>query len=321
MAYRSSAGPQLGAAPITSATPATALITQIEAAFDVHDNWDFVEEVVIATFTHRVWKNRGSGLGANSFGSDFYVALRRATDGTGNVRLQTFEAWDAVNKRAIRPVVGGSGGANITINANFSHGSEAIDGTGGFVLSNESRVMYAELVTNTVGFDWQLLVTNSVLIVGTKTSTTDHGVYCGLFDSLLAADPFPLCMGAKNSEENVWDGDFGTSRHPNKTVAATYNFTWRLLGWTIHSGSPETNDLLIGGALLARAVVSNTANDPVLFGRHRGLLKHCAFIPDGTNATRNGDAMQIGNPVSTWTKIKLGTYGLAAGVWIDQSAV
>lgn len=90
MAYRT--------ATITNASPALALVTEIEAGFAEHANWDYVKDVVIGTFTYRVWKNRGTGSGANSFGSDFFLAFRYQTAAGGlELRVVAFEAFDPGN--------------------------------------------------------------------------------------------------------------------------------------------------------------------------------------------------------------------------------
>ncbi len=80
---------------ITNASPALALCQEIEAGFGEHANWDFVKDVVIGTFTYRVWKNRGTGTGANAFGQDFHIAFRYLTAAGGlDLRVVAFEAFD-----------------------------------------------------------------------------------------------------------------------------------------------------------------------------------------------------------------------------------
>ena len=174
---------------IVDANPATALVAQIEAEFDAHGNWDLVGTVTIGTNTHRVWKNRGSGTGANAFGQDFHIDLQYNPAGGTTLRIRCFEAYDAVNDKAIRPCV--PTGASQAINANGSFGDE----TNGFTLE-ATQLVYADILTVTTGFDYYIQVSNDRLCVASKYSTTDTACYAGLFESLMAADPFPLCAPA-----------------------------------------------------------------------------------------------------------------------------
>lgn len=81
-------------ATITNASPALALCQEIEAGFGEHANWDYVKDVVIGTFTYRVWKSRGTGSGANAFGQDYFLAFRYQTAAGGlDLRVVAFEAF------------------------------------------------------------------------------------------------------------------------------------------------------------------------------------------------------------------------------------
>lgn len=295
---------------ITDANPASALRLQIEAEFDLHGNWDFVEEVVVGSNTHRVWKNRGSGTAANSFGQDFYVDLQYAASGGTALRIRCFEAWDAVNKKAIRPCV--PTGASLAVNANGSHGDETL----GFTLE-ATNLVYADLLTTTTGFDYYVQVSKDRLCAGAKYSTTSTACYAGLFESLMAADPFPLMIAGTSGNENAYTTDCGVSRHPNKTTTETYNFTFQVSPWTAISGHAEQNDLLHNAAVASRPLLRHFSGAPAQYGYARGLLIGCALLPDGATATVNGSTMTIG--AETYTKMRFGNYGYAAGVWVRQN--
>lgn len=306
-------------APVAPATtvsdPATQLVNQIEAEFNVHGNWDFVEEVVTGAapddIARRVWLNRGTGTGANSFGSDFHIQIARRVDGTGTVYLYAFEAYDAVNNKAIRPCVPTAG--SLAINANGSHGDETL----GFLLDSGTLVS-AQLLTVNTGFDYYIQVSNNRLVVATKYSTTDTAAYVGLFESLMAADPFPLCILGTSGNESAFTTDTGVSRHPNKTTTEANNFVFHISPWTMISGSAQVGDLFHNAAVASRALLRHLSAAPSQYGLARGLLHDTLLLPDGGTATRNGDTITVGG--ATYRKYKFGTYGYASGAWVMDGA-
>ncbi len=295
----------------TSATPSTALITEIEAEMTTHGNWDFVEEVVIGTSTYRVWRNRGTGTGANSFGSDFHVALIRPTDGTGNLTVKVFEAYDATTDRLFRPCTPNT--SNLTPNANYSVG----DQTTGYTLDNTAPTVSATVLLVTTGYDWFLQVNANFFVVGVKYSTTDTGVYAGLFEPLMAGEPFPLCLVATNGQESIYATDTAVSRHPNMTTTNADNFAHRCDAFTKTGGDPQRTDLFHNGAFASRVLVHAHGTPSQTYGYARGLLYGCAYLPDGTTVTRTGDTITIGGV--TYTKYRIATFGLSAGVFVSNA--
>lgn len=301
---------------LTSANPAADLAAQIEAEFNLHGNWDLEDTVTIGSNTHRVWKNRGTGTDANAFGQDFRVSLQYAAAGGTTLRLRCFEAFDAVNDKAIRPCVPTAGSS--AINANGSFGDETL----GFTLE-ATQLVYADLLTVTTGFDYYVQVSRNRLCVGTKFSTTNTALYVGLFESLMAADPFPLCIVGTSGNENAFGADCGVSRHPNKTTVGADNFVFRLEPYSSIAGTAERNDLFHNAAYASRALLRHINNggaaDEPVYGRNRGLLYDCELLPDGATATVNGATMVSGT--NTYTKLKFGTFGYAPGAWVLQGAL
>lgn len=297
---------------IVSANPAADLVAQIEAEFDVHANWDLLDTVVIGANTHRVWKNRGTGSGANAFGQDFHVALEYAAAGGTTLRIRCFEAYDAVADKAIRPCVPTAG--SLAINANGSHGDEVA----GFTLENATLV-YCDVLTVTTGFDYYIQASANRLCVAAKYSTTDTACYAGLFESLMAADPFPLCIIGTSGNENAVYTDTGVSRHPNKTTAETYNFVFQLDAWTQIAGTAQQNDLFHNGAHVSRALLRHNQALPAQYGRNRGLLYDVLLCPDGGTATRNGDLFPVNG--ENYRKMRFGNFGYASGAWVREAAV
>lgn len=305
MAYRT--------ATITNASPALALCQEIEAGFAEHANWDYVKDVVIGTFTYRVWKNRGTGSGANSFAQDFFLAFRYQTAAGGlDLRVVAFEAFDATNNKAIRPCVGAA--SSLLPNANGSHGDEVA----GFTLDSATLV-YASLTLPTTAFTSYLSVSADRVCCGVNYSTTDHAFYAGLFEPLSATEPFPLMIAATSGQENALTVDCGVSRHPGRTVAATDNFKFQVDSWTRISGTTQTADLFHGGGLASRALLRSMNADAATYGSARGLLHDAILLPDGGTATRNGDTLTIGADV--YTKMRAGNYGYPSGLWVSQAAL
>lgn len=305
MAYRT--------ATITNASPALALCQEIEAGFAEHANWDYVKDVVIGTFTYRVWKNRGTGTGANAFGQDFHLAFRYLTAAGGtDLRVVAFEAFDATNNKAIRPCVGAS--SSLLPNANNSHGDEVA----GFTLDS-AILVYANITVPTTAFASYLSVSAERVCAGVNYSTTDHAFYAGLFEPLSSTEPFPLLVSATNLQENALTVDCGVSRHPGRTTAATDNFKFQIAAWTVISGTAQTSDLFHGGGLASRALLRTLNTDAATYGNARGLLHDAILLPDGGTATRNGDTLTIG--ANVYTKMRFGTYGFASGPWIKQVVI
>lgn len=305
MAYRT--------ATITNASPALALCQEIEAGFGEHANWDFVKDVVIGTFTYRVWKNRGTGTGANAFGQDFHLAFRYLTAAGGlDLRVVAFEAFDATNNKAIRPCVGAA--SSLLPNANGSHGDETL----GFTLDS-AVLVYASITVPTTAFASYVSVSAERVCAGVNYSTTDHAFYAGLFEPLSSTEPFPLLVAATNGQENALTVDCGVSRHPGRTTAATDNFKFQVDAWTRISGTAQTADLFHGGGLASRALLRSFNADPVTYGGARGLLHDAILLPDGSTATRNGDTLTIG--ANVYTKMRFGNYGFASGAWVRQAVI
>jgi hypothetical protein len=294
---------------ITNANAADLLYTEIETLFTAHANWDHVETISSGGIEHEIWRNNGAN---NSFGSNFFIAIIYDATGGLTLDIKCFESWDGTNDKAIRPCVGATGSR--TPNANGSYGNE----TTGFVITDTTDMAYGRVSTPTTGYDYFIQVSQDRICVATKFSTTDHAIYAGLYESLLASDPFPICVGGTNGQENLAAGNFGLSRMPNKTIAATNNFQGDIKTWSDTSGTTEAADLMHGTAVASRVLLYNTGNVASTYGIIRGLLYDCCYLPDGATATRNGDALPIS--AVNWRKMKFGTVSLSVGVWVKETS-
>lgn len=291
----------------STSTPGADLLSQLESMLTSHPNWDYVQDVTLSGSTYRVWKNRGSGTGANSFGQDFYVHFR--VDSSQNLNVSASEGFVTSSGNAIRPVAGRTNGQ--ALNANGSFGDE----TNGLALDSSS-VPYAYVQT-AASTPYYISVTSNRICLAAGSSSA---FYAGLFDSLLPSEPFPLCIsGTSNLETFYTTMDSGTSRQPGKSAGNTdyYNFIHKLTSWTVTSGDAQTIDIAIGAPLGSRVLLAPYTQSPGLYGSARGLLYDCFYLPDGGNATRNGDTMTVGSDV--YTKMKFGTSNLPAGVWVNTA--
>lgn len=303
---------------ITSANPAADLYAQIEAEFNLHANWDFVDTVTIGSNTHKVWKNRGTGSGANAFGQDFFLDFQYAASAGTTLRVRAFELYDSVNDKCAHPCVPTA--SSLAINADGSWGDATPGVSTGYTLEN-TNLVYAEILTVTTAFDYFIQVAVNKISVAAKFSTTNTALYAGVFEPLMAADPFPLCIVATSGNENSLT-DCGVSRHPNKTTTAADNFKFQCEAYNSQGGNAATADLFHNAAfasrILLRHINSAGTSDAAIYGRNRGLLYNCVYLPDGGTATVNGDTMTSG--AETYTKMKFGTFNLSAGGWVRQAA-
>lgn len=291
----------------STSTPGADLLSQLESMLTSHANWDYVQDVTISGSTYRVWKNRGSGTGANSFGQDFYVHFR--VDSSQNLNVSASEGFVTASGNVIRPVAGSSAGQ--ALNSNGSFGDE----TNGLAL-NSSSVPYAYVQT-AAATPYYISVTSNRICLA---SGAGSAFYAGLFDSLLPNEPFPLCITATSGMETFYyTADGGTSRQPGKSAGNTdaYNFCHKLSAWTVTSGDTQTIDIAIGAPLASRVLLAPTQQNPTTYGTARGLLYDCFYLPNGANATRNGDTMTVGSDV--YVKMKFGTSNLIAGVWVNTA--
>lgn len=282
---------------IIDINPGLRLLEAVEAGFGVHDNWDFIEQVTIGTVNYRVWKNRGAGLGANSFGQDFHVALYQPESLT-SLYFKVFESWDAVNKKAIRPC---KSTQSLVPNANFSWGDEV----NGYILSSASITHSGFQSLSTTGLDWFLQVSANQINIGAKQSTSDGMISFGVFESLIASgDPFPLYLKTRNgplvTSDSTYTNTYAWSRHPTVTIGQTYNFIGHNASITPTVGGVGTtdNDRFHGGAILYSRVLmtAHQSGARPSYGYARGMFYDTILLA-GVGSARNGDTITIAGDV------------------------
>jgi len=309
---------------ITSDTPAAALSDKLKTLVASTDNWSFVENVPAGTgegesgragYPVDVFKCAGTGAGANSAGIDFYVAVYR--NETNYLNVAAFEGYSPIasasNKGMCARPVGKYNNPATVPDATY-YTFDSADGTPNWrtfiaryaydgASPSYGMRWYPLLVTT--GFSYALKLTKDVLIVVLQVGATTYSAYFGLFDSLLASDPMPLCCVAL-SGSNTTGNMIGTtgsspmtyggfSRLPGVTssrldasgIKSSYNnAVWNAVTrpWLdrdlIAGGNVSgANDLWLGNVNLASRIAilqrsaPGTDTWPSSIGCIRGLLK------------------------------------------------
>lgn len=213
---------QYATTTINSATPAVDLMTWMGTQL-TDNGWTFVETWTSGAKTANVYK---SPAGANSVGSDFYLATYRASTVITTVQVLLFEDWDAVNKKARKYAP--AAGTGITVNV---ADNTVTDATGVLLdsatLYRSSSIGVRISITTTYVSD----VTVNRLIVGASNGTFPP-IYAGVYDSLLttAQDPVPLVVSNFEGTSSFTQGNaWGSStREPGAPAAAQYNFNCQM---------------------------------------------------------------------------------------------
>ncbi len=182
---------------ITNPTGAK-LLTAVENALATNANWSFVEEVVLTTYTHRVWLCEGSET------YPFYLILSSNTASTATLYVTAAEQYDPDTNATIGQVQP----INITSYATGgARPSQTITAASGFYVSS-----IAATGTHTA----RVFVEDTCVLIG--LSGNANCVYAGLFDSAwhsFTADEYPLCVFVVSAGSGAYDVAY--SRVPGAT--------------------------------------------------------------------------------------------------------
>lgn len=344
---------------ITSDTPGAALSDKLKTLVGSTDNWSFVENVPAGTGTGEsgstgysvdVFKCAG-GAGGNSAGIDFYVGVWRNSSGN-YLYVATFERYSPIasasNKgMCARPIGAYKNPAVVPDATDYTY--DSADGTPNWRTFDARYSTYGTYwgpTLATTGFSYALKLTKDVLIIALQVGATIYSAYFGLFDSLLASDPMPLCCVAL-SGGNATGNMIGTtgstrityggfSRLPGVTsslmsgsgiASSASNAIWNAVTrpWLdpdlIAGGNGSgANDFWLGGVNLASRIAilqrsaPGTNTWPSSIGCIRGLLKAdvlALYLPN----PNVWDTTTVGAQ-DDWTVICGGTgyYELGAGL-------
>jgi len=281
----------------TRTDPAVGVGDALHALIASHAGWTFVEEFAQGAYTCRVYRCSGT---SNSFGTNFHVFVYYNTTTPTSIRVAASEdyvaaAGDATTNKLVRPC--SAHASSMAPNANSSFGDE----TNGIELDATS-ISYATLPCDTTSTDYFFVVTSNGIFVGIKFGTVDYAAYAGLFDSLLAADPFPLCVtgGPSAAQRGAFASSSVTvacSRHPGRTAVGTDNFKFSLERLHGLGGANNAVDLFHGAAFSSPMLLRHLGSVPATYGFARGQLKDSVTL--GGAATRTGDYITKGT-VQWW---------------------
>jgi hypothetical protein len=314
---------------INSATPVTALRTQIESVLTSHSTWAPVENITISTNTYNVWRCRGSGVAnPNSWGSDFYVVLVAPTSGIGGFTIKACENWDATNDLMQRPVVSGSLATNADGSALATGG--VVASTTGSSLGQVLGSMSAAPNTN----EYYTIVTKNALWVGWRrsdTSSNQPSLYAGLFETFMPSEAteFPLLLyGGPSAASNTSFGSTasgGFSRQPKRisqSAATFHHLAAVLTNATPLSGDTAKQDLFYTKAIASRALIRmhgfTSGNLPETYGGLRGLLYDALIVTAGSGVTYQvGDTITIDGAVY----YNAGGLGVLPSLFLNREAL
>lgn len=296
----------------SNATPATALIAQIETTLATHAAWQFVEEFSAGSTTYRIWRNLGT---ANGFGQDWYLIMHRASAGTGSVFFAAAEQYNTSTHAHSRPCPAepqGISASNGPVpDADFAYsGTYPLTGSIGYVAGTD-KLFTVQMSTSTTAFDYYYTVTSSGLMISTKVVSAITAGAIGLFDSLLTLgppDPFPLMIFniAAGQSTNGSAGAF--SRMPRQQLNVPHQFaiqdhgTVQATFWnqpvsvTVVGGTASVNNdkYQQSRPVACRALLACRQGllAPADVGFARGLMKNMILLSvTGVNA---GDTVTIG---------------------------
>lgn len=306
-------------------------------------NWSYVEQIPAGTgagqsgsalYAVDVFKCAGTGTNANAAGTDWYFCLEiPVTDGAVVSACMAFEAYDATagQKTFKRPLAAPT--TSIPTGAGYWRDDTyakyaSVTGT------NRANLIFTAL--NTSGFSYWIKLTNNLVQIAVRVSSTQCSIGVHLLDSLTTVtDTVPLAsvVGGTLGGGTLASGSVFHAL-PSVTVAPTATTGWRnqmepwisIVADGILSNAVSDQDLWTGAKILvARVLCTHAAgratSKPATLGTVRGLLKtDIMCFPDG-GTVQLGDTMTFGGNAD-WTVIgPAGLYGGGPGMALITRAV
>jgi hypothetical protein len=280
---------------VSGATPAVDLMTAMDTAILGVTGWSFIETTTSGNYTAKVYK---SAAGNNSFGQDWYASVVRSADNGTYVFIRPSEGYDVGNHKMQKIVP--SSGTKTPATTTYLNPDADVTPAGGC-----SSLTGSAYVGLTVGgsASYYLSVTADRIVMGSRT-VGDYGLYCGLFDTVLASDPFPLGAVALGTGSGSQSATYGAAtREPGQAASNAYNFYLQLISsnadnFSLNIGGSASADVYAGSAYAGRVLLRSARNPS---NAVRGLLK-----PDviwSPFAGVNGDTVTAG--AVTYTRVGL----------------
>lgn len=264
------------------------LYQQIDSALTEHSAWTLDDSIVSGTETTYVWKCLGT---ANSFGSDFYVAITAATnsgDADEYTEFRIAEDYDSVTGYVTNWAFPELNNAQPQVQA---------DGTWDYstYLSadrtwTDSQVGVKSLRMSTLNSEYYVSVTENRIVVTSSYNTGDGFMYAGLYESFVHPSRdsmvFPIVIAnAMGGAANLGAGGCLTRWPSPAAVGQTYEdffhstepgynkSFWNY--YPVYSGSGTygnaSYDDFMYGALPCRAALLNPTPSLTQWGYFLGL--------------------------------------------------
>lgn len=216
-----------------------------------------------------------SPAASNTFGSDWYLILRRASDSNVNMFYQVAENYDPVTHRASN--IGGTAQAVIPVAGTYANPANP-------VAPDQSTANSASLtLTAGTAFQYWVSATADRVVVGVRT-TAESGFYAGLYDDLLPAGVtgFPLvCVKTAPDLTVNYPIGYGISpstggftREPLQTAASAQNFEAGLPNGNLRG--PNTSNVFPSSAAFTPMTTTQA-----LYGNTNSLSR----VPVGSTRT------------------------------------
>jgi hypothetical protein len=195
--------------------------------------WSLVETWTNSAKTAKVWKSAAAQNG----GVDFYVVAYASAAGATSITFAICEAYDAANHKLQKYAP--SSGSGITV----STADNTVTDSAG-VTPDSSTAYQSPITIDTGGFTYWVSVSAKRIVVATRVSTTDYGIFAGMCDNMLSTTDFPysaVCLGVghplgvsslTNNTVATTTG-FAMTREPGAPSAATGNFAAVMLSSTV----------------------------------------------------------------------------------------
>lgn len=278
-----------------STTPATDIITFIEAGLTAHAGWTFIEQqsyTQSSAKVSRIWKCLGS---QNSGTYDWHLILTRDSAGTGSFWMKMSEGYNASTHAVIRPCHSVASAAVNATDWSIGNGTEyaltVLTGSTGGLMDIQVNI------TASVDIEHFLTVSKSFIAYSINQSSAPlAGFYVGNFNPAYSSTYNPVIM---NGMSNTLGGAFsGATRWPNAAALPSSNAGATSEGLLIPNGYPS-------GWITTTAVVADT---------YRGVAEAAPVMVAGVGAASPSNASLIASKGG-----QRGTMPTGTMVWMTEA--
>ena len=284
------------------------------------NHYVLVDTVTSGTQVSKVYK---SPAAYNFFGQDWYLITYTADQTTSStLQYGICQAYNATTHKATKY-------APRIVPATVPDASDytVVDATGLDPYNSILLSAYTSQIASSGATNVYASITADRVIINGGSSNTPQ--YIGLFDTLLASDPFPLvCTTMGTSNSSSYNANWGTvTCEPGQTAVDVANWHTAvpyLNGGPIYGATnPGGVDLYSGKSLLQRMVFGTGRSFTGLVYGYRGLFRDIllTWSQGGTGAAGDTLSYTVGATTYTYTCLMGQTYngGPAYYVWMLQT--